>query len=168
MTSPALQDIPPFAGHSPDQERPLGSYATLMAVYGAVGGAFSVWLRASDHELPERVPPGDLALVAVASHKLSRLIAKDRVTSTLRAPFTTFEGDAGPSEVDEAARSRGLRRTIGELLICPYCLGLWISSALLGGLVVAPRPTRWIASIFVAVTGADALQIAYKKVEDSL
>jgi hypothetical protein len=34
--------------------------------------------------------------------------------------------------------------------------------------VVAPRPTRLIASTFVALTDADALQIAYAKAEQAL
>jgi hypothetical protein len=164
----AVQDTPPFTGHSPDQERPLGGYATLTGVYLGLGSAFVAWMRASGRALPERVEPADLALVAVATHKASRLIAKDRVTSAARAPFTTFQGDGGPGEVDEAARGHGLRRTIGELLVCPYCLGPWIASALLGGLVVSPRATRWIASLFTAVTGADLLQIAYARAERSL
>jgi Protein of unknown function (DUF1360) len=164
----ALQDAPPFAGHSPEQDRPLGGYATLTAVFLALCGAFAVWLRRSDRELPARVQPGDLALVAVATHKTSRLIAKDRVASTVRAPFTRFQGDAGPSEVNEMARGRGLRRAIGELLICPYCLGLWVSAALTGGLIVWPRATRWVAAVFTVLTGADLLQIAYAKAEELL
>jgi hypothetical protein len=84
-----------------------------------------------------------------------------RVTSTIRAPFTTFQDDAGPSEVDEAARGHGLRRAVD----LPYCLGLWLAAAFVAGMVVA---TRWIASVFVALTGADALQIAYAKAEQAL
>jgi hypothetical protein len=52
-------------------------------------------------------------LLSVATHKASRLITKDRVSSTVRAPFTRFEDDARPDEVSEAARGRGLRRAIG-------------------------------------------------------
>jgi hypothetical protein len=130
--------------------------------------AFIAWLRASDRELPERVDPGDLALIAVATHKASRVIAKDRVTSTVRAPFTRFQGDAGPGEVDEAARGRGLHRAIGELLVCPYCLGAWISSAFMAALLVAPRATRWIASVLTVVSAAEMLQIAHRKAEDSI
>lgn len=74
----------------------------------------------------------------------------------------------GPSEVDEAARGHGLRRAIGELLICPYCLGPWVSTAFLAGLAASPRATRWLASVFVVLTGADVLQIAYKQAEDQL
>lgn len=139
-----------------------------MGVFAGLCAAFAAWFRAGDRELPHRVDPRDMALLAVATHKVSRLTAKDRVTSAVRAPFTRFQGDAGPGEVDEAARGHGLRRAVGELLICPYCLGLWISSAFFGGLLVAPRATRWIASLFVVVTGADVLQIAYKKAEDRL
>ena len=112
MVTDRLQDAELFAGHSPDQERPLGSYAALTGVFLTLTAAFLAWIRASGRELPERVGPGDLALITVATHKASRLIAKDRVTSAVRAPFTRFEGDAGPGEVDEKARGRGLRRAL--------------------------------------------------------
>jgi hypothetical protein len=163
-----VQDVEPFAGHSPAQERPLGGYAVTMSIYGAAVGGFAAWMRASGRKLPEQVNAGDLALMTVATHKASRLIAKDRVTSTVRAPFTRFEGDAGPGEVSEAARGRGLRRAFGELLTCPYCIGLWVATAFAAGLAVAPRPTRFTASVLTAVFGSDVLQIAYKKAEDAL
>jgi hypothetical protein len=168
MSSSALQDHPPFSGHSPEQERPLAGYAVLMGTFAALCGGFATWLRVSGRELPETIDSRDLALIAIATHKSSRLITRDRVTSTIRAPFTTFQDDAGPSEVDEAARGHGLRRAIGELLICPYCLSMWIAGGFITGFIVAPRSTRWIASAFVALTGADALQIAYAKAEQAL
>lgn len=164
----ALQDVEPFSGHSPQQERPLGGYAALMGLFATLVAGFGAWLRASGRELPDRIAPGDLALITIATHKASRLISKDRVTSSVRAPFTRFEGDAGPGEVSEAARGSGLRRAIGELVICPYCIGLWIASAFAAGLAVAPRPTRWIAGVLSAVFGSDLLQVAYKKAEDSM
>jgi hypothetical protein len=133
-----------------------------------LAAVFAAWFRSTDRELPERIDGRDLALVVVATHKASRLLAKDRVTSTVRAPFTRFEGDAGPGEVDEAARGHGLRRAVGELLICPYCLGLWISATFTAGLLVAPRLTRWFAAVMCSVFGADLLQIAYAKAEDKL
>jgi hypothetical protein len=146
----------------------LGGYAVLTVTLAAAAGGFAAWLRSSERELPEQVPAGDLALMTVATHKASRLIAKDRVTSTVRAPFTRFEGDAGPSEVNEEARGRGLRRAIGELITCPYCLGLWIAAAFAAGFIVAPRPTRWVAAVFSALFGADVMQIAYAKAEETL
>jgi len=104
----------------------------------------------------------------MGTHKASRLVAKDRVTSAARAPFTRFEEDAGPGEVREAARGHGLRRAVGELIICPYCLGLWIAAAFAAGLIVAPRATRWVASVLTALFGSDVLQIAYQRAEDAV
>jgi uncharacterized protein DUF1360 len=164
----SVQDIGAFEGHSPDRERPLGGYAVLLTAFGALAGGFSAWFRTSGRELPQRMEERDLALVAVATHKASRLVAKDRVTSAVRAPFTRYEDDAGPGEVSEAARGHGLRRAVGELVICPYCIGLWISAAFAAGLLVAPRFTRWVAAVLAALFGADVLQIAYKKAEDAL
>lgn len=155
-------------GHSPGQERALGGYAALSGVYLAGAAGFATWLRASGRQLPERVDNRDLALAIVATHKASRLIARERVTSVLRAPFTRYQGDAGAAEVDEAARGRGLRRAIGELLVCPYCLDMWFASIVLAGLIVAPRVTRWIASVLVVLAGADTLQIGYRKAKDTL
>lgn len=168
IASRDLQDLAPFAGHSPDQHRPLGGYAALIGSYFSFCAAFGVWMRGTNRRLPERVAMRDLALVTVATHKVARLIARDRVASALRAPFTSFQGDAGPGEVDEAARGRGLRRAVGELLVCPYCLGMWIGTGFLAGLIVAPASSRWIASSFVVLTGSDLLQITYKKAEDLL
>jgi hypothetical protein len=163
-----MHDLRPLEGHAPDQERPLGGYAVLMGLFAGAAGAFSAWFRSSGRELPDRMEPGDLALVTVATHKASRLIAKNRVTSPVRAPFTRYEDDEGPGEVSEAARGRGLRRAVGELLVCPYCIGMWISAGFAAGLLVAPRFTRWFAAVLVALFGADVLQIAYKKAEDAL
>lgn len=163
-----LQDTEPFSGHSPERERPLGGYALLTGTFVALAGSFAAWFRGSGRELPERMAARDMALIAVAASKLSRLVAKDRVTSVARAPFTRFEKDAGPGEVSESARGSGLRRAIGELLVCPFCLGLWVSAALTAGLLVAPRFTRWLAAVFSVLFAADLLQVAYKKAEDAL
>jgi hypothetical protein len=158
----------PFAGYSPDEDKPLGGYAVLMGIFLGLAGMFAAWFTRSGRELPDRMDAGDLALVTVASHKAARTIAKDKVTSTIRAPFTEYQGPAGPGEVSDSPRGRGLRRVIGELLVCPYCLGMWTSAGLTASLLVAPRFTRWMSAVLVAFFGADVLQIAYKKAEDAL
>jgi hypothetical protein len=84
--------------------------------------------------LPERFRAGDLLLLSVATHRVSRLVSKDTVTSPLRAPFTRFRGPAGPSDLDEEVRGHGARRAIGELVSCPFCVGQWVGSAFVGGL----------------------------------
>jgi hypothetical protein len=163
-----VQDLPPFAGHSPRQERPLGWYALLISLYASLLGGFVAWFRRSGRKLPERIDARDLALVALAVHKGTRLLGKARVMSAVRAPFTRYQQDGGPDEVEEAARGRGLRRVIGELIVCPYCLSMWFATLFTAALLVAPRATRWVASVLAIVFASDMLQIAYRKAEDAL
>jgi hypothetical protein len=138
----------------------------MMAVFGALfSGALLIATRGG-RRLPERIGTADLLTVGVASHKLSRLLAKDKVTSPLRAPFTEFEEEGGPSEFEESSRGEGARKAMGELLICPYCLGLWVVAAFAIGLLFAPRLTRFVASVLAALTISDFLQIAYKAAEE--
>jgi hypothetical protein len=108
--------------------------------------------------LPERYSLGDLALLSLATHKLSRLLARDRVTRPLRAPFTEVEDGSSSREMKERPRGRGLKHAVGELLSCPFCLDQWLAGAFIGGLVFAPRPTRATASMFAVVAGSDYLQ----------
>jgi hypothetical protein len=138
----------------------------LAGLFNAAIAAGVAGARRGGHELPERIDGRDLVLAGVATHKLSRLIAKDKITAFARGPFTEFEEPGGPAEVEERARGEGMRRTIGELLVCPYCLGMWISGGLHLGLVVAPRATRFAASVLTGLTISDFLQIAYKAAED--
>ncbi len=154
------------AGYAPHEHRPLASYATLTGVFGVgVGGALLA-LRASGRELPQQLSVGDLALLGVASHKLSRMLTKDKATSFLRAPFTRLQGNAGHAELDEEPRGVGARRAIGELLVCPYCLAQWITAAMSISLVTQPRLTRFVAGIYAELTLADFLQLAYRAAEE--
>ena len=149
----------------PEERPPLVMYSVLAGIFNACFAA--ILLRAHrSGRIPERIGTGDLLLIGTAAHKLSRLITKDKVTAFLRAPFTEYQGSGGPGELDERPRGVGLRRAIGELLACPYCIGLWVAAALHGGLLFAPRATRLVASTFTGLTISDFLQIAYKAAEE--
>jgi Protein of unknown function (DUF1360) len=148
-----------------DEERPLTAYAGLVGVFAMAASLAFLALKRGGR-LPSRIGFTDLVLVGVATHKLSRLIAKDKVTSFLRAPFTRYQGPGAPGEVEEEARGHGLRLATGELLTCPYCIGPWISAAFLFALVQQPRYARLAASALVVLTIADFLQLAYKAAEE--
>ncbi|CAA9500670.1 MAG: hypothetical protein AVDCRST_MAG67-1958 [uncultured Solirubrobacteraceae bacterium] len=167
MTSTATPPDKLVAGYAPPgEDRPLAAYGGLMAAFGiTLAGALAA-LRASGRELAARPRAGDLVLAGIATHKVSRLLAKDRVTSFVRAPFTRYQEPAGHGELEEQPRGTGVRLAIGELLVCPYCLAQWIAATFAVGLVAAPRATRFIAGIYVAETLSDVLQLAYKAAED--
>jgi hypothetical protein len=157
----------PARGYAPAEEkRPLGGYLLLTVLFSALVGVAVFSLRRSGSKLPEQYPLSDVLLAGAATHKLARLIAKDKVTSFARAPFTEYQGKGGPSEVEEAPRGSGLRYAVGELLVCPYCLGLWISTGFGLGLATAPRATRLVALVLGSLGISDFLQVAYKAAEE--
>jgi hypothetical protein len=108
-----------------------------------------------------------VAQLSIATHKVSRLIAKDPVTSPLRAPFTRYEGVSAPSELREEVRGHGLRHSVGEMLTCPMCLAQWVATGFSIGLVFAPGLVRQVLATFTAVAGADFLQHAYVKLQQA-
>ena len=150
------------------EDRPLGGYVVVMAVFAAlVSGAAGLAL-ATGRKLPQGVGPWDVLLLALGTHKLSRTLTKDAVTSPLRAPFTRYKETGGPAEVMEEVRSTsGLRHSIGELITCPFCLDIWVATGFTIGLVFAPRLTRLIVTTLSAVTGADFLHLLYAKAQEA-
>jgi hypothetical protein len=125
-------------------------------------------MRRTGRGLPERFSVGDIALLGVATHKLSRTIAKEKVAAPIRAPFTEYEHSGAPGEVEERPRGSGPRRAVGELLACPYCISQWVGTAFAAGLVVTPRLTRFIAAIFSGVAITDFLQLLYRAADRRL
>jgi hypothetical protein len=148
------------------EHRPLGAYAILTGAFGAAMAASLIAAPKAGRPLPERLSLTDVLLTGIATHKVSRLIAKDKVTAYLRAPFTRFQEPAGHGEVEEEPRGTGLQLAVGELLVCPYCVAQWVAGGFTAGLVYAPRVTRLLAGMWTAYAIADAAQLAYSAAEE--
>ncbi|MDP9793688.1 hypothetical protein J2S43_002200 [Catenuloplanes nepalensis] len=158
--------------YAPHEHRPLQGYATALAAFGGLAATLTAAARLTGRPMPERPALTDVALISIATHKLSRLLAKGAVTSPLRAPLTRYTGPAGAAEINEEVRDEGstVRHSLGELITCPFCLGVWVATGLTGGLVLAPRLTRLAATALTATAVSDFLQLAYdamKKAPDA-
>jgi hypothetical protein len=149
------------------EQRPLAAYAGLAVVYaGLLGGGLAAAVRRG-HRLPERVSAEELALYGVATHRLSRLLSREKVARFARVPFTEVEEEepAPPAELSEHAReTRGIRRAVGELVTCTMCLDQWIAGGFVVAHVWAPRATRTAASALAIKSIADALHLTYGRV----
>ncbi len=150
-----------FEGYGGDEQR-LRSYAALSGLFNLIFGVFLLIARGAGRPIPERVDMKDIALLGVATHKLSSLVSNDAITSPIRAPFTEFQEKQSPKNVEEEPRGEGIRRSIGELITCQFCLGTWMASFFTYGLVLAPRVTRLFATIFAVLTISDHLHQTYK------
>jgi Protein of unknown function (DUF1360) len=149
--------------YAPHDHRPLDGYLVAMGAFGVLAGSLAAAARVTGKSAPARPATADVVLISIATHKLSRLIAKDAVTSPLRAPFTRYAEPAGAAELNEEVRDQGssVRHGIGELVTCPFCLAVWVATGLTGGLVLAPRLTRLAATALTATAVSDFLQMAY-------
>lgn len=148
-----------------ETEEPVKAHAVMIAVFST---ALAVGLGTIQrrHLLPNRLSLHDLALLGVATHKLSRIVALDRISSPLRAPFTAGEEPTGAGEVEADPRGRGFQRALGQLLTCPYCLAPWIAGSFLMALLYAPRQTRYLASLLNVVALSDFLNQRYAHLKE--
>jgi Protein of unknown function (DUF1360) len=155
-----------FRAYPADDARPIGGHFLLASVYGSGVAAAAYAHRRSGDSLPERVPASDLVLMSIATYKVSRLIAKDRITSFIRRPFTRYKGESDrPSEVSEGPRGEGFQRAVGELLVCPHCLSQWVGTGLLVLYLHDERLARTAAALFTIVSGSDLLQEAWVAID---
>ena len=147
------------------EELLLAEYAAILAFY-LTAVAVLTGAAIEQKRLPKRFSLLDLSLLGIAAHKLSRIVAKDRITGVLRAPFVNYIRSAGAGEVEEEPRGHGIQRGIGNLISCPYCIAPWCATALAFGYVFAPRLTRFFAGILASVAASDFLHRAYLKMKE--
>ena len=147
------------------EQRPLRGYLVLAAGYAAGAGSLLVLSRRRSGADRDRLGWGDLALTAVSTYRLSRILTKDAIASPLRAPVTRYAGPGQPAEVSEEVapqvKNHQVLHALGELLTCPFCLGQWIATSLVAGHVLAPGATRMVTSVLTAAAGADVLHYGH-------
>jgi hypothetical protein len=149
-----------------DPHRRSPAYAALAVGYsGLIAGVVLAARRMGRR--PPRLGAGDIALMGIATFKVSRVLSRDRVTAWLRAPFTDFERPGEGNEIIDKPKGAGMQRAMGELMSCPFCLSQWIGTVFAGGYVLAPDATRLAASGLVAITISDVLQYAHTALQQS-
>ena len=158
-------DDQPRGPHDPER---LAGYRAVAAVYlgGVVVAGAGLARRGAIRPTPSLAQEwSDVVLVSLATFKASRLLAKQTVTAPLRAPFTEFTGPGGPGEVNVRGTGTGWRRSVGELLSCPFCLDVWLATGSTVALRLAPGPTRVALSTLASVGLADMLHFVYVALE---
>jgi hypothetical protein len=151
-----------FEEYKKGEDVPLFSYGVLVGTFNLLFALFLLAARITGRPIPERMDAKDIALLGMATHKISLVGSQDAIASPLRAPFTELKEKESPKRVDEKPRGRGIRRSMGELLTCKFCLGVWVASFFTYGFVLLPRTSRLVAAVFAAVTVSDYLHQIYK------
>jgi hypothetical protein len=126
------------------KDAPKGGYAIIMAIFLTAFGAVAASLRSRPSTLSTTPPARDIALLGIATFRLSRLLTADRVTSVLRAPVV----DEGVGEaqlegvVQRPKQQGGIVQAAGELVTCPWCTSVWAAAFNVYLLTLFPRVGR--------------------------
>jgi len=95
----------------------------------------------------------DFILLGLATFRLGRMIAFDRIMDPFRAPFTKVVDDNSGEGKTVVPRGKGFLQAFGQLISCPICVGTWLSAFLVGLMLIVPDATR----IFLYIIGAAAV-----------
>lgn len=89
---------------------------TILSLFFALLIILSIAILSDEGRIFYAVPVRDLVLIALAVFRLVRLFTYDRITQFIRDWFV-------------GARPDTFRHTLGALINCPWCIGLWFSWA---------------------------------------
>jgi hypothetical protein len=140
------QRTPPYASYAAI----MGTFAGALAAAGALG-------RLLDRN-PQCQTTLDLTVLAAATFKAARTLARDEVTSFIREPFVrghAHEGGEDPVETGD------LQQAIGELVTCSRCVGTWAAAGLAATQVLSPRFGRLLTWSLAAAGANDFLQAGF-------
>jgi hypothetical protein len=138
------------------------------AGYVALSGIFNIilaifcWRRR-----PDQIGMRDWGLLALATFRLSRMLAYDKVMEAYRSPVVeTVPHDSGAGLTTQAhSDATGFKKAMGEMISCPVCNGTWISAGLVYGMCFAPNLTRTLLMIMSAVGASEIMQAAFEKLQ---
>jgi hypothetical protein len=140
------------------QRPPYTAHAQIVAMFAGGLAAAAGLARLLDRD-PRCDSALDLVVLAGATFKAARTIARDDVTSFVRAPF--IEGEAGSGEEEAPKQTGGLEQAIGELVTCTRCVGTWAAAGLTAAQIVAPRFGRLLTWTLAAAAANDFLQTGF-------
>ena len=111
----------------------LLSIVLFLAVFLLMGN----YLLAKNPSIVTKTRVFDLFIISVATFRMIRLFAKDKVTSFLRDFFSGIK--------------KGPGRTVHEILVCPWCVGIW--AALISIFLYYLNPLGKIFVFVIAIAG---------------
>ncbi len=126
------------------KDKPRAGYAIIISIFLTIFGAAATALRRNPSVLNQTPPAREIALLGIATFRMSRLIAADRVTSILREPV--IEEGVGEEQlegvVQKPRETGGFVQSIGELVTCPWCISVWAAAFNVYLLTLFPRVGR--------------------------
>jgi hypothetical protein len=141
-------------GKTPTEEAPYWHLVpfSLFAIINIV-----IWILWPQYliQLKEMATPFSILLWGLAVYRIANIVSNEQVTRVLRAPFIDQQ-ETGSGHIEETPRPAGLKHTIGSLLYCPSCVGVWASALIVYLLLFAPT-IGWVAVVLFALSGVERI-----------
>lgn len=118
----------------------IGLYVGVMGVLYHLG------------RIPRNISVFDFILLGLAAARLTDIISTDEIMKWLREPFVKMEQTeiAGREVETRVGRGRGLKKVFGDLLSCPWCVGVWIAAGLTYAYFLVPV-FAWLFILVMAI-----------------
>jgi len=103
----------------------------------------------------------NIALLALASFRLTRLLVFDKITEFIREPFFDEfeeENEEGVLEVYYLPKKSGVKKFMGDLLSCYWCTGIWVSAFIVVAYYISPDYSTPIILILAVAGSASILE----------
>jgi hypothetical protein len=146
-----------------DAQIPL--YGVFLLTYCALWILFLLAMAVSGRPWPEEVSGIDLLLLSLATFRLTEIVTEEKVARCIRAPFcerVVVTKPDGTQDYEERPKGQGLRRVAGELILCPWCTGIWIATLLCFFWLLIPGLARVLMTVFAVAAGGLFFQILTK------
>lgn len=104
--------------------------------------------------LPTSISFFDMALIMLATFRLTRLFVYDKITRFLRDSFFNAHEsytEEGVTYFVKKERTNGPLRTAYELLTCPWCFSVWAATVVVFFYFLTPL--AWLPIFILAVSG---------------
>ena len=128
-------------------------YAALNAVWLALAGGLVAVTRGRASRDP--IETRELIPLSAATFALSKAVARERIGTWVREPFTDDETHRHP-------QGGRLRRAVGELVTCTRCVGTWSALAVVGLRVASPEAGRTVSAVLATSAANDWLQTGFR------
>jgi hypothetical protein len=114
-------------------------------------------LQTEAYKTPESLTVLDIVLITLASFRMIRLFVYDKITAFFREQF--WDAKQTKTHVTLTKPSHGPRRTLADLLSCPWCFGMWAGAFVTFCYLLTPY--AFYPVLFMAVGGlASLIQIS--------
>ena len=132
------------------ETRPV-DYAAINAVWAVLAAALLAAARKRSAKDP--ITAKELIPLSAATFAVSKAVARERIGTWMREPFT--------EEGQQPTGSR-IRRAVGELVTCTRCVGTWSALGVVGLRLVDPPAGKALSYVLASSAANDLMQAGFK------